>query len=177
MSRFCAYAQERDYRVFLYGSTPETLKTLQAQLLQRFPRLQIVGAMSPPFRKLTKEEERQHCREIEQSMADVVWVGLGCPRQEAWMARNRHRLSAVLVGVGAAFDFHAGVTPQAPPWMQRSGLEWLFRLASEPRRLWKRYLTTNSVFLVTIGAQLIGTRVRTFLGCVHRRKVAKQEAA
>jgi N-acetylglucosaminyldiphosphoundecaprenol N-acetyl-beta-D-mannosaminyltransferase len=119
------------------------------RLRARYPGLNIVGGYVPPFRSLTTEEEGAVVEEINGSHADVVWVGIGVPKQEKWMATMRDRLEApVLVGVGAAFDFHAGLVPQAPSWMQSMGLEWVYRLAQEPRRLWKRYFRYNPRFVI-----------------------------
>jgi N-acetylglucosaminyldiphosphoundecaprenol N-acetyl-beta-D-mannosaminyltransferase len=118
-----------------------------------------VGTCSPPFRQLSHEEDATIVRKINEANPDIVWVGLGAPKQEQWMAAHLCRVKApVLIGVGAAFDFHAGVKRQAPRWMQRSGLEWLFRLASEPRRLWRRYLINNPWFILSIFAQSLGLK-------------------
>jgi N-acetylglucosaminyldiphosphoundecaprenol N-acetyl-beta-D-mannosaminyltransferase len=150
MERMCAHAAQTGLRFYLYGGRNHgVLAQLARNLRLRHPGLRIVGGHCPPFRPQTPEEEASVADEINRSGADVVWVGIGVPKQEKWMARMRHRLSApVLVGVGAAFDFHAGLIPQAPGWMQRAGLEWLFRLAQEPRRLWRRYLRYNPRFVV-----------------------------
>jgi N-acetylglucosaminyldiphosphoundecaprenol N-acetyl-beta-D-mannosaminyltransferase len=150
MEQACARAAQTGQRFYLYGGrNPGALSQLARSLRLRYPGLRIVGGQAPPFRALTDAEEEAVAADIKRSGADVVWVGLGVPKQEKWMARMRHRLSApVLVGVGAAFDFHAGLIPQAPGWMQRAGLEWLFRLAHEPRRLWRRYLRYNPRFVV-----------------------------
>lgn len=148
MWRACERAAARGDSIFLYGSTPRTLARLRARLLAAFPGLRIAGTHSPPFRDLSAEEDAQVVRRITDSGAGTVWVSLGCPKQERWMHAHRGRIPAVMVGVGAAFDYHAGSVKRAPLWMQRRGLEWLHRLASEPRRLWRRYLGTNSVFLV-----------------------------
>ena len=137
--------------VFLYGTTERTLELLAARLLEDFPGLRIVGTFAPPFRPLTPAEDADVVRLINDSGADVVWVGLGAVKQEYWMAKHLNVLSApVLIGVGAAFDFHAGVVKQAPLWMQRHGLEWSYRLCREPRRLWRRYLRTNPAFVAGI---------------------------
>lgn len=142
------------YKHFLYGATDLALSRLEANLKRRFPGIQIAGVFSPPFRPLTKKEDKQVVDMINDSGADIVWVGLSTPKQERWMADHRDRIrSPVLIGVGAAFDFHAGIKRQAPRFIQRSGLEWLFRLAMEPRRLWKRYLSNNSAFLFLITCQ------------------------
>lgn len=148
MLLYCAQAARRDERIFLYGNTQATLDLLQQRLLRDFPTLQIAGAYSPPFRALTPEEDEEVVQRINASGAGTVWVSLGCPKQERWMAEHRGRIQAVMVGVGAAFDYHAGTLNRAPLWMQHHGLEWLHRLASEPRRLGPRYLGTNTEFLV-----------------------------
>ena len=135
-------------RHFLYGSSPEVLIDLQRNLEARFAGLEIVGAHSPPFRPLTSEEAATERSLLRSARPDIVWVGLSTPKQERWMAANTEHLDgAVLIGVGAAFDFHAGRKRQAPGWMQRSGLEWLFRMLSEPRRLGRRYLVVVPRFL------------------------------
>jgi N-acetylglucosaminyldiphosphoundecaprenol N-acetyl-beta-D-mannosaminyltransferase len=143
-------------RHFLYGGQNEgALVQLTLELRRRFPGVRIVGGYAPPFRPLTAEEEDRVVEDVRRSRADVVWVGIGQPKQEKWMARMRDRLDApVLVGVGAAFDFHAGLLPQAPDWMQRAGLEWLFRLAHEPRRLFRRYARYNPLFVAAFLRQL-----------------------
>ncbi len=133
---------------FFYGSRPEVLAALVARLKERIPALKVAGALAPPFRPLTPEERAAVIRRIRESNAAFVWVGLGAPKQERWMAEMWAPLRpALLFGVGAAFDFHAGFLRRAPRWMRRLGLEWLYRLRREPRRLWKRYLITNSLFL------------------------------
>jgi N-acetylglucosaminyldiphosphoundecaprenol N-acetyl-beta-D-mannosaminyltransferase len=145
------------WRHFFYGATPETLQLLTRNLASRFPGLRIVGSYAPPFRDLTEAERDAITELIEGSGADIVWVGLGMPKQEKWMYEMRARLPGkVLIGVGAAFDFLAGTKRQAPHWMQRSGLEWLFRLGTEPRRLWRRYLWNNPAFLLLWVAELAG---------------------
>jgi N-acetylglucosaminyldiphosphoundecaprenol N-acetyl-beta-D-mannosaminyltransferase len=113
-----------------------------------FPAIKIVGAISPPFRKLSEEEDAAIVDHVNRSGAQIVWVGLGCPKQETWMQAHRGRIKAVMVGVGAALDFHAGVVKRAPPWMQRSGLEWFHRVLQDPRRLAKRYLVSNALFIL-----------------------------
>jgi N-acetylglucosaminyldiphosphoundecaprenol N-acetyl-beta-D-mannosaminyltransferase len=149
MARYCHRAAKTGTRMFLYGGRNQgALVQLALNLRRRDPGLRIVGGYSPPFREMSEEEEQAILDEINASGADVVWVGIGVPKQEKWMARMRDRLDApVLVGVGAAFDFHAGLVPQAPSWMQTSGLEWAYRLGHEPRRLWKRYLRYNPRFV------------------------------
>ena len=150
MDRSCARAAQSGQRIYLYGGRNQgALAELARVLRLRHPGLRIVGGHCPPFRPLTDAEDDAIAGEINRSGADVVWVGIGVPKQEKWMARMRDRLAApVLVGVGAAFDFHAGLVPQAPDALQRLGLEWVFRLAQEPRRLWRRYLRYNPRFVV-----------------------------
>jgi N-acetylglucosaminyldiphosphoundecaprenol N-acetyl-beta-D-mannosaminyltransferase len=146
-----AEAQARSWSSFLYGGAPGVPELLASRLEQRFPGLQVAGTHSPPFRSLTKDEVHETAALINASGASLVWVGLSTPKQERWMSELRPLLDApVLFGVGAAFDFHAGRVKQAPSWMQSSGLEWLYRLSREPRRLWKRYLTNNPRFVVAI---------------------------
>lgn len=141
--------------VYFYGSTPETLAKLTERVIQAFPKLHIAGQESPPFRQLSDEEDAEAVSRINQSGAGLVFVGLGCPKQEHWMLAHRGRVNAVMLGVGAAFDFHAGTVSRAPAWMRENGLEWLHRLASEPKRLWKRYLVTNTLFICLAAKQLI----------------------
>lgn len=147
MWRYLAIAERIGQTVYFYGSTEATLDKLRTRLAQQFPNLRIAGTLSPAFRELTAEEDQAHVDAINQSGAHVVFVGLGCPKQESWMAQHRGRIQAVMIGVGAAFDYHAGTIKRAPSWMQKAGLEWLHRLASEPRRLAKRYFQTNTVFV------------------------------
>jgi len=147
---FFAYAltHRPSRRHFLYGSTPENLAQLQKALARRFPDANICGAFSPPFRTLTDEDCREHVRLMRDAGAEYVWVGLGAPKQERLMAQIAADLRpAVLLGVGAAFDFHSGRVQRAPRLMRKLGLEWMHRLGQEPRRLWRRYLVTNSLFL------------------------------
>jgi N-acetylglucosaminyldiphosphoundecaprenol N-acetyl-beta-D-mannosaminyltransferase len=160
MAGFCARAARAGTPIYLYGGrSPEALGLLERRLLERFPGLEIAGGFSPPFRALTAAEEEQVIAEIDSSGAAVVWVGTGQPKQEKWMLHMRPRLSApLLVGVGAAFDFHAGLVSQAPRWMQRSGLEWAYRLSREPRRLWRRYAHQNPRFLAGFTRQYIRHR-------------------
>lgn len=144
----CELSIARGYRHFFYGGNEGVPELLAERLTQRFPGLQVAGTYSPPFRPLTKEEDDAINSQINDSGADIVWVGLSTPKQERWMHDHMGRLKApVMIGVGAAFDFHAGLKKQAPYWMQRSGLEWFFRLVTEPRRLWRRYLINNPAFL------------------------------
>ena len=158
MLDYCAHAAASGEAIYLYGSTAETNQRLQDELRRRWPNLRIAGAHAPPFRELTAAEDQAVVQAINASGAATVWVGLGCPKQELWMAAHRASIRAVLVGVGAAFEFHAGTARRAPGWMRNSGLEWLHRLASEPRRLWKRYLVTNTAFVVGAARQLVKWR-------------------
>ena len=147
----------RGYRHFFYGGAPGVAEKLVARLLSRFPGLQVVGIDSPPFRPLTPSEDQAAVERMNAAQPDVVWVGLSTPKQERWMAAHMGQLNAsVLIGAGAAFDFHAGLKRRAPRWMQRTGLEWLFRLMLEPRRLWRRYLINNPWFLGLILLQALG---------------------
>jgi N-acetylglucosaminyldiphosphoundecaprenol N-acetyl-beta-D-mannosaminyltransferase len=150
MARACERGARTGLRMFLYGGRNQgALVQLTANLRARYPGVQIVGGYVPPFRPLTEAEEDAVTAEIERCGADVVWVGIGVPKQEKWMAHMRPRLAApVLIGVGAAFDFHAGLVAQAPGWIQSAGLEWAYRLAREPRRLWRRYLRYNPRFVI-----------------------------
>lgn len=154
----CAAAACSGEAIFLYGGTADTLALLQAALTKRWPTLRIAGAVSPPFRQLSDEEDAAIVNTINDSGAGIVWVGLGCPKQERWMAAHRGRVNAVMLGVGAAFDFHAGTTRRAPRWMRDNSLEWLHRLTSEPRRLGRRYLTTNLAFIFGAALQLLQRR-------------------
>jgi N-acetylglucosaminyldiphosphoundecaprenol N-acetyl-beta-D-mannosaminyltransferase len=160
MAGFCARAADRGTPMYLYGGrSAEALELLEGRLRERFPGLRIVGGYSPPFRELTPAEEEQAIARINSSGAAVVWVGTGQPKQERWMHRMRPRLSApLLVGVGAAFDFHAGLVSQAPRWMQRNGLEWVYRLSREPRRLWRRYARYNPLFVAGFARQYLRER-------------------
>ena len=137
-------------RHYLYGSTPEVIALLETNLRQRFPGVEIVGAESGPFRPLTENEEQELAHRIADAAADVVWVGLGTPRQDLFVDRFRDFVPATLIAIGAAFDFHAGTKRQAPRVVQRFGFEWLFRLITEPRRLWKRYLIGNGRFVLAV---------------------------
>jgi exopolysaccharide biosynthesis WecB/TagA/CpsF family protein len=147
MLQICKRAALESIPIYLYGSTPRVIQLLRQKLPARFPGLLIAGAESPPFRPLTPEEDAEVVRRINASGAGIVFIGLGCPKQDHFAADHADRIRAVQICVGAAFEFHAGTKPMAPKWMQRHGLEWLYRLASEPRRLWWRYLHSNSVFL------------------------------
>ena len=160
MARSCTRSAISGQRLYLYGGRNQgALVQLTLNLRQRYPGVRIVGGYSPPHRPLTADERAAVVHEINASRADVVWVGIGVPKQEKWMADLRRELDApVLIGVGAAFDFHAGLVPQAPPWMQELGLEWAYRLAHEPRRLWRRYTRYNPRFVRDFGRQLVAHR-------------------
>jgi N-acetylglucosaminyldiphosphoundecaprenol N-acetyl-beta-D-mannosaminyltransferase len=160
MARACARGAQTGQRLYLYGGRNQgALVQLALNLRQRYPGVKIVGGYSPPHRPLTDDEREAVIKEINGSRADVVWVGIGVPKQEKWMASMRDELDApVLIGVGAAFDFHAGLVPQAPNWIQESGLEWAYRLAHEPRRLWRRYTRYNPRFVHAFTRQLVQHR-------------------
>jgi N-acetylglucosaminyldiphosphoundecaprenol N-acetyl-beta-D-mannosaminyltransferase len=156
MLRFWQQTASEKYRHFLYGGAAGVADALAQKFGRQFPGHQIAGTISPPFRNLSPDEDREVCSVINHSKPDIVWVGLGTPKQERWMRDHQGRLTApVLVGVGAAFDFHAGRMRSAPPWMGDHGLEWLFRLAQEPRRLWHRYLVRGSEFAVLALLELL----------------------
>ncbi|HUR57373.1 MAG TPA: WecB/TagA/CpsF family glycosyltransferase [Opitutaceae bacterium] len=159
MLAVCDAGRAVGLRHYLFGGVPGVTEQLRERLVGRYPGLEIVGTSTPPFRELTPAETTALQADVARTRPDVIWVGLGTPKQEKFMARHARDLEAgVLVGVGAAFDFHSGRTRQAPRWMQRSGLEWLFRLCTEPRRLGKRYLTTNPLFAARVIAQKLGLR-------------------
>ena len=154
MLAVCARAEAEGIPVGLHGGSPEALAALEAELARRFPRLRVAHRASPPFRSLSPREKEAARGEIAGSGARILFVGLGCPRQERWMADERGHVPAVMLGVGAAFDFLSGRKRQAPPLLQKAGLEWAFRLATEPRRLWRRYLLHNPRFAVLMALQL-----------------------
>jgi N-acetylglucosaminyldiphosphoundecaprenol N-acetyl-beta-D-mannosaminyltransferase len=155
----CEAFAARGYRHYFFGGAEGVPERLVAELRRRFPALVVAGTHSPPFRPLTLDEDTALVAEINAAAPDIVWVGLSTPKQERWMHEHVGRLSAsALIGIGAAFDFHAGLKRQAPRWMQRSGLEWFFRLATEPRRLWRRYLRNNPAFVASLALQIAGVR-------------------
>jgi N-acetylglucosaminyldiphosphoundecaprenol N-acetyl-beta-D-mannosaminyltransferase len=159
MLECCQRFVEHGYRHFLYGGRAGVADLLAERLVRRFPGLEIAGTLTPPFRPLTPDEDAEAVRRINDAGADLVWVGLGAPKQERWMDAHRPLLDApVLLGVGAAFDFHAGLKRQAPRFVQHSGFEWLFRLVTEPRRLWRRYLFNNPAFVWNVCLEATGLR-------------------
>ena len=158
MLRLCREAQRWNIGVYFYGGTDQVLAQLEKNLADQIPGFRSVGSESPPFRPLTSEESDQVVQRINASGAGLVFIGLGCPKQDYFAFAHRDRINAVQLCVGAAFDFHAGVKPMAPRWMQRSGMEWAFRFATEPRRLWKRYMVTNSLFMWLFARRLIAGR-------------------
>ena len=159
MLAVCERSAREGWSHFFFGGAPGVAEMLAAEMRRRFPALAVAGVLCPPFRALTSEEEEAMLAHLNGSGAQIVWVGLGSPKQDLWMAQYRPRLRPpVLVGVGAAFDFFTGRTPQAPRWMRRGGLEWLFRLASEPRRLWRRYVIYNPKFVWEVTRQRLGLR-------------------
>jgi N-acetylglucosaminyldiphosphoundecaprenol N-acetyl-beta-D-mannosaminyltransferase len=149
-------AARENISVGFYGSRPEVLNALEKQMQARFESLNVAFSYSPPFRELSPEEDTASVEQINRSGVKVLFIGLGCPKQEIWMAEHQSKVKAVMLGVGAAFDFHAGLKPQAPAWMQKIGLEWFFRFFTEPRRLWRRYLYHNPRFVFLAVADLLG---------------------
>lgn len=148
---FCRTTQDAKYAHFFLGGQPNIAKKLVNELQRRFPGVRVAGVCSPPFRKLTKAEDEEITEQINRAAPDVLWVGLGCPKQERWMREHRDDLRIpVVVGVGQAFDIHAGETNRAPLWMRKNGLEWFFRFCQEPRRLWRRYLICNTKFIFAL---------------------------
>ena len=149
----------KGYRHYLYGGNEGVPELLKSKLEERFPGIEVVGTYSPPFRPLTQEEDENIIETINKAKPDIVWVGIGAPKQERWMAAHLSRLEApVLVGVGAAFDFNSNLKKRAPLWLQKIGLEWLFRLSTEPRRLWRRYLKNNPLFMFLAIRQTLGLK-------------------
>lgn len=159
MLALCQLSVLRGYSHFFYGGAPGVPELLASKLRARLPGLEVAGTISPPFRPLTPSEDAQIVEAINQAQPDIVWVGLGTPKQDLWMAAQRSQLNApILIGVGAAFDLLSGRIPQAPRWMQQRGLEWLFRLWQEPQRLWYRYLVYNPLFVFQVMIQALGLR-------------------
>lgn len=156
MQEICRISSEKGYKNYFYGSSPDVLNKLKEKLYEKYPSLNISGIFSPPFRSLSKDEDDKIVEGINKSKPDIVWVGLGSPKQDLWMYEHRQRVSApVMVGVGAAFDFLAGTKPQAPRWIRNNGFEWLFRLMTEPKRLWRRYLIDNPLFIYYVMVELL----------------------
>ena len=147
MREVLAISAEKGWRHYFYGSTPETLESLRKKIEERYPGVPIAGMMSPPFREMTAEEDEKAVAEINAAAPDFVWVGLGAPKQERWMAAHEDSVRALMIGVGAAFDYEAGNIRRAPAWMQKHNLEWLYRLIQDPKRLFRRYLNTNARYL------------------------------
>ena len=147
MARMFEATANTDIKHYFYGSSENTIANLRIQLEQRYPGIKIAGMVSPPFRALTPEEDEAAVKAINDSGASLVWIGLGAPKQEKWMAAHQNKVNGVMLGVGAGFDFHAGTIKRAPARMQKLGLEWLYRLSQNPKRLFKRYLVTNTKFL------------------------------
>lgn len=160
MLKVCAAAAERGVPIYLYGSSAAVLERLRAALVARFPGLRIAGSEPSRFRRITPQEKAAVVERIRASGARIVFVGLGCPRQEVWAYEYREALAMPILAVGAAFDFHAGTVSQAPRWMQDRGLEWLYRLWTEPRRLWRRYLVLNPWYVALVAQQFL--RLRQF---------------
>lgn len=156
MNRLCRAAAEAGLPIYLYGGAPGVTELLVRRLAERFASLKIAGSQSPPFAPLSAEEDAAVVRQIRESGARLLFIGLGCPKQDIFADEHRAALGLPQICVGAAFDFHAGVKRTAPRWMQQRGLEWLFRLAQEPRRLWRRYLLWNPLYVVLLAAQWLG---------------------
>lgn len=156
MQDICNASVKKSYKNYFYGSAENVLDRLGKSLLKQYDGLIISGMYSPPFRQLTVEEDERMIEDINRNNPDIIWVGLGSPKQDLWMYEHRNRINApVMIGVGAAFDFLAGVKPQAPRWIRNNGFEWLFRLVTEPRRLWRRYLVDNFLFIYYVGIELL----------------------
>ena len=147
MKEILKISNKEGYRHFFYGSTEETLKKLQRTLKRSYSDVQVAGMFSPPFRTLSAKEDEEVVRMINESNADFVWIGLGAPKQECWMAEHQGKIKGFMIGVGAAFDYEAGNIDRAPMWMQKANLEWLYRFLQEPKRLFKRYFYTNTKFI------------------------------
>jgi N-acetylglucosaminyldiphosphoundecaprenol N-acetyl-beta-D-mannosaminyltransferase len=159
MAALCARSLARGYRHFLYGGKPGVAQRLRTALERRFPGLEVVGTYTPPMGALALQQEEEVCTLVRAARPHIVWVGLSTPKQERFMAQFAPRLQApLLVGVGAAFDFHAGLIRDCPHWVKRSGLQWAHRLMQDPRRLWRRYLRNNPAFLWRIALQLAASR-------------------
>jgi len=164
MQNICGISVVKKYRNYFYGSSLDVLSKLKEKLSRKYPGLIISGIFSPPFRQLTKEEDGKIAEEINRCNPDIVWVGLGSPKQDLWMYEHRDKINApLMIGVGAAFDFLAGTKPQAPRWIRDNGFEWLFRLATEPKRLWRRYLINNFLFIYYVGIETVSRPIKSLL--------------
>lgn len=158
MIHLCETAAQNDLTVGFYGGRQEVIDSISERAKKEMPNLRVVYAYSPPFRALTMEEDAQITSEINRAAPDLLFMGLGCPKQENWMAAHRDRVKAVMLGVGASFDFYAGNVRESPEWMGNLGLEWLFRLTQEPKRLWRRYVILNPRFVGLATMQLLGLK-------------------
>ena len=154
MEEIFKISEEKGYSHYFYGSTQETLDKLKTELKEEYPKMNIVGMYSPPFRELKKEEKKEIVDNINQVKPDFIWVGLGAPKQEIWMNEHKKKVNGLMIGVGAGFDYHAGNINRAPKWMQNMSLEWLYRLAQDPKRLFKRYFITNIKFIANVIMEL-----------------------
>lgn len=154
--RECA---RQDLSIYLYGSTDEILSKIIQKASYDFPNLKICGAYSPPFRELTSREKKEIIQQISQTKPHFVFVALGCPKQEKWMAEHKGKVQSCMIGLGGAFEVYAGIKRRAPLWMQNASLEWLYRLLQDPKRLWKRYLYTNVLFAILLSKQIIATKI------------------
>lgn len=169
MLEFLKVAQKKGYTNYFYGSTDEVQEELISNLKSQFPNLKVAGRYAPPFRALTHKEKEKFLADINESSPDILWVSLGCPKQQLWMYRHKEELKTpVMVGVGAAFDFFAKTKPQAPLWVRDNGFEWLFRLLTEPKRLWRRYLISGSVFFYYAAKELIQFKLKNKPGLKKR---------
>ena len=147
MGEIFEISAKKGYRHYFYGSKEETLELLQKKLMEKYPEIQIAGMYSPPFRPLTEEEDKVIIERINETKPDFVWVGLGAPKQEKWMAAHQGKIDGLMLGVGAGFDYYAENIKRAPMWMQKHNLEWVYRLVQDPKRLFKRYWSTNTKFI------------------------------
>lgn len=162
MLKICDISVKKGYRSYLYGSSDYVLNKMKEKLNKKYPGLIISGSFSPPFRQISRDEDNEIIDKINGSNSDIVWVGLGSPKQDLWMREHRDKINTpVLIGVGAAFDFLAGVKPQAPVWIRNIGFEWLFRLVTEPKRLWHRYLIKYPLFIYYLFLDLFKGRINS----------------
>ena len=153
------WGQKDSIKHYFFGSTQETLDKMLEAIKDKYPQAVIVGTCSPPYGQFTEEENEKFIKDINASDADLIWVGLGAPKQEIWMYENYKKLNkGIMIGIGAGFDYLAGNTKHAPEWMKNASLEWLYRLIQEPKRLWKRYLVTNTLFIIYITLELLGLK-------------------